>query len=92
MPYELVGIIASSAPDGVALERVHVRRSKVGGPDLRLVMEGNCEGQEATTAFRGWMEQLKDATPLSRIENLRFERAGHNLAFYLDASTEEGQP
>ncbi|NDV62712.1 hypothetical protein G0Q06_09645 [Puniceicoccales bacterium CK1056] len=88
LPYRLVGIIARSKPEAVELERIQLARAagKVPGT-FTVTVKGALEAKEPTAGFRGWVDGLRDAIDLDRIENLRFERSEKRIHFLLQGST-----
>lgn len=84
LPFEWVGTLAQSVPEGIKVHRIHLtREGKSGGGHLKLALEGIYQGDHPSGVFRGWMDELHENKTFSRVENLRFHREEDAVVFSL---------
>ena len=90
-PFRLVGTVLRTVPDGVGLDRLHVRpmEGEEGRP-LAITLEGSCPGHEASPEFRDWVRSLQYRRMLATVDNLRFQRGEDGIEFHLSGRSHPG--
>jgi hypothetical protein len=92
VPLRLVGSIAETQPEGVRIGRVQLSSQTASRPGrLALRVEGTYAGAAPSAVFRGWMDQLRGAGAMDRIDNLQFQREGERIRYVLEGETAHGE-